>query len=915
MRRLEMEATSDKAVARAHVNDRLMQAEVARRLFGAGAGLAVKVGRFVVLERIGEGGMGSVHRAYDPELDRQVALKVLAPRPTLSSADDERLLREASAMARLNHPNVVTVYEAGRSGDEVFVAMELVDGVDLRTWVRERSSRPRDASVELEVVLGLLVQAGRGLAAAHEVGLVHRDFKPSNVLVGGDGRVRVADFGLARSMVEASQSVEVDDLAGDDAERSFAVTRSGAVLGTPRYMAPEQRAGTAVDDKADQFAFCVTAWELLLGRHPWPDDEEPTEEPPRAPEGAPERIVEVLRRGLHADPGRRHESMAALLAALDPAPPAPRSRWLVVAGTVALSVVATIGLIAQRDEPGSPCDAEAGRVGTVWNAGRRDELAAALRSSGASHAEATVRLVGERLDELATQWAGAARAACEARLHDPGTASGASSAAPSCLDARLAELDALVDVLARGDDDVARRAVDAVWQLGGVELCADPRYLAATTPPREAERAERVAGLRERLAHASAYDDAGRLAEAEALAAELLPEIRELDHPPLTVDVLLMLGRLRYRVGDRRVAGATLEEAFESATALGYEHGAYVAASRLMFLEAVMLGHTDVGATWERVAVALHARIDDGDPAKLARLLEIRGSLARARGELSEGEARLEEALAALRAMEHPPLQRLSTVLNERGNLAMVRGDYEEATRRYEEAARSFERSHGPEHPATATALYNLGVAHYHRSAFALAEDEFQRALRLRRAAFGGAGPEVSASLTALANLYDEQGQHERALPFALEAVELLRRSGSSMDLANALSNLSLVHGGLGREDAALQAAEEALRIREEHARPDSPELGESLINLATMYSTRGEHARALEVAQRGVAIFEALGDEHPELGAALVALASVQRRAGHGAEAQQSYERGLSILPPDHPERAGHPGATLGRP
>ena len=118
-----------------------------------------------------------------------------------------------------------------------------------------------------------------------------------------------------------------------------------------------------------------------------------------------------------------------------------------------------------------------------------------------------------------------------------------------------------------------------------------------------------------------------------------------------------------------------------------------------------------------------------------------------------------------------------------------------------------------------------------------------------------------------------------------------------------------------GRYDEAQRHFEEALRIREEHARPDSPELGESLINLATMYSTRGEHARALEVAQRGVAIFEALGDEHPELGAALVALASVQRRAGHGAEAQQSYERGLSILPPDHPERAGHPGATLGRP
>jgi hypothetical protein len=292
-----------------------------------------RLGRFAVLRELGVGGMGTVHVAYDEELDRKLAIKLLHARSggTLGRG---RLLREAQAMARLSHPNVVQIYEVGEHGPDVFVAMELVDGGTLAAWQRER---PRD----LGEIVAMYVQAGRGLAAAHAAGLVHRDFKPENVLVGADGRARVGDFGLARARaaeteISTAPAAMPPDSAASGSNNVLAtpLTATGALAGTPAYMSPEQFHGSQVDAASDQFSFCAALYEALYARRPFAGETLPelvlavtggALRPPLADTSVPARLFEVLRRGLATDPNARWPNMDALLAELDVDPQRDRS--------------------------------------------------------------------------------------------------------------------------------------------------------------------------------------------------------------------------------------------------------------------------------------------------------------------------------------------------------------------------------------------------------------------------------------------------------------------------------------------------------------------------------------------------------------------------------------------------------------
>jgi eukaryotic-like serine/threonine-protein kinase len=284
-----------------------------------------RLGRYVVHERLGAGGMGVVHAAYDPVLDRRVAVKLL--RADRSTEDlRARLLCEARAMARLSHPNVMPIYDVGVHGRRVFIAMELVRGSTLRRRI--------DAATPWREVIGAYLQAARGLAAAHAAGLVHRDFKPDNVLCGEDGRVRVADFGLAGVDPPAARG---------SAPRFDADTVTGAVLGTPRYMAPEASRGEPVDARADQFSFCVSLFEALFDAHPYavatPDERAGRARRrelarPARRIAVPRRVQRAIARGLSARPEDRHPSMTALADALERAiTPRRRWPWLALAGT------------------------------------------------------------------------------------------------------------------------------------------------------------------------------------------------------------------------------------------------------------------------------------------------------------------------------------------------------------------------------------------------------------------------------------------------------------------------------------------------------------------------------------------------------------------------------------------------------
>ncbi|MDB4955093.1 MAG: hypothetical protein JWO36_2662, partial [Myxococcales bacterium] len=402
-----------------------------------------QVGRYVIRARLGAGGMGVVHAALDPELGREVAIKILAPRLGGSAARtmyEERLRREARALAQLAHPNVVAIHDVGHVGERLFIAMEMLDGDTLAGWCSAARHSPRE-------ILERLLEAGRGLAAAHAAGIVHRDVKLENMMLGKDGRVRVVDFGLARTRDEPGEAAGAQLGAGSDGS----LTTPGAVMGTPHYMAPEQHRGEEVDARTDQFAFCVALYVALYDARPFEGDDLASlasavergavREPPRR-RGVPRRIRKALRRGMAP---RREDRFPTLDALLAQVAPARRARWIPVAGLLAVGAATAVAL---HHTPPQPCDGMAQHLAGVWDPARRASLVAAIAASGAPFADATARTVVARLDDYTSRWVATRTETCAATRVRGEQTQDVMSLRMTCLDTRLQELGALVDTLA-----------------------------------------------------------------------------------------------------------------------------------------------------------------------------------------------------------------------------------------------------------------------------------------------------------------------------------------------------------------------------------------------------------------------------------------------------------------------------------
>jgi tRNA A-37 threonylcarbamoyl transferase component Bud32 len=470
-----------------------------------------RVGRFILLRRLGQGGMGVVYSAFDVELERTVAVKLIRS-ARAEERERDRLLREARAMAKLSHPHVVTVYEAGTVGDEVYIAMEHIDGPTLREWV---DTQPRSWRAVIAVYDG----AAAGLAAAHAAGLVHHDFKPDNVLVDGDGGARVLDFGLARQLgpqTEAPADGCVQDHSSthatiDDVETTT-ITRS-VVLGTPAYMAPEQVRDRRGDYQSDQFAFCVSLHEALYAARPFRGDTiaelfanvmRGELEPPPPGAQVPGWLREVLLRGLRVDPAERWPSMDALRSALGRGPYRARRRVAVVGGPVALALgIWGLGSIAKDDLP--KCRDAAQHLVGVWDSPRRETIARVLPDTSAPAVLAA-------LDSYAQTWLEGHVEACVATHLRGEQSSELLDQRMQCLTRKRRELAVLVDALASADPNVLSQAEARARALSPVADCADPDFLATMTMGAEQRpRAVDTERLREELATARtclvAYDE------------------------------------------------------------------------------------------------------------------------------------------------------------------------------------------------------------------------------------------------------------------------------------------------------------------------------------------------------------------------------------------------------------------------
>ena len=422
------------------------------------------VGRYRLERELGEGGMGVVHAAFDPDLQRRVALKVLRiAAPGIEAKD--RLLREARAMARLAHPNVVTVHEVGTANGRDYVAMELVLGETLADWLRSEKRRPAD-------IVAAFIAAGRGLAAAHAAGIVHRDFKPHNVLRSRHGRIVVTDFGLAReaqadlpAQLEATlpSSARLIAFPTSTPGPLTGITLTGSLLGTPAYMAPEQWEGGLVTPATDQFAFCVALWEALAGERPYrgPTLDELRHQAALGP-GAldaskiPRRLRAVLRRGLDPDPMLRWPNMDVLLARIVHVERRPGIAAAVTVGAAVAAIVLIVALRAGGGLVAPPgCEPSVLDPAQVWSAEVR---------AGLARQPTAVRAI----DGDAAAWRTARESACEMApaMRPPRLA---------CLDGVLARIDAVV----RG----AQLAGDAA-QVDAGALLIDPRVCEAARAPR-----------------------------------------------------------------------------------------------------------------------------------------------------------------------------------------------------------------------------------------------------------------------------------------------------------------------------------------------------------------------------------------------------------------------------------------------
>jgi eukaryotic-like serine/threonine-protein kinase len=864
-----------------------------------------RLGRYRLDAVLGRGGMGVVYAAFDPALDRAVALKVMRfGRGGSSSPGDSqaRMLREAQALAGLAHPNVVTIYDVGRVEDRVYMAMELVEGQTLERWMKAGPHSWRR-------VARVMLEAGRGLVAAHRQGLVHRDFKPANVLIGADGRVRVADFGLARSGTSVGRSRDGRGFEGawDSAEshssRLPVLTEAGTVMGTPGYMAPEQVAGEQVDTRSDQFAFCVTFYQALYGHRPHEgvDRREvlrnarlgKVRDPP-AQRRVPARLRRLIVRGLSPDPDARWDDLEQLLTRIEgqlrwrPA----SSIWMVGTGVV-FAVAAGMSLISWI--AADPCAGVADEMHAVWNAERRSRVAVAFASSEVVHAADTWARVSDRLDAQAARWVEAREDACRS----PDADAAARDETVACLAHRRAELATLVEVLATPDEETVRGAAMATAGLQPISDCEHALRFTRGVPPPPDHLVDQVRQLREQLASVAVYRDIRRFDRALEIGGTVLRAADELGHEPLRAEALYRHGRTLSELGEYTNAAEHMENAFYVALEAGHDTIAAEAASSLFFVHAYRRGDRDAAARWLGQAESATARTGLAGGNARWRLANDRGTVAIRDAEYEVAQALLTRALELAR--EHYGGDNLQTasVVGNLGVVELSRGDLDAARRSFETALAISDSLVGSEHPRRASWFNNLGVIEQNQGNHEASLEYFANAYEIESVIFDDAHPNVGMSLNNIGGALAHLGRDLEAKEYFERSIAVYERAESfdPLDRARPVGNLGRTHSVLGEHTRGIERLREAIRIIEEATGPEHPDLGPHCINLGAVYLRIGEHEEALVQMQRALEIDRrVLGSEHPFVASTLASMGEVHEQLGRHALATELLEQALSI-------------------
>ncbi len=828
----------------------------------ASVGPGRRLGRYVVLRALGAGGMGVVYAAYDPDLDRNVALKVLRTDQRHGGA---RLVREAQALARLSHPNVVTVHDVGMLDDDVFIAMELLDGPTLREWL---ASAPRS----WQEVLAVFLPAGRGLAAAHAAGLIHRDFKPDNVLMGKGGIIRVTDFGVARLADEAPHPTGAGHLPDAGVAHAAALlgtplTRAGAVVGTPAYMAPEQHLAGPTDPRTDQFSFCAS---LYLGLYGMPAFAGRSSEalvsavragqlsPP--PEGTrvPAWLRRAVARGLNARIEDRYPSMLELLSALSDDPARRRRRTL---GFLGLFLALGLGggaLWHQARNQRLQCKGAERKLLGIWDPERARSMRAAFALTGLAEAQRTSAQAEQALDGYARDWARSHTDACEAAQLRGEQSLDVLDLRMSCLEARRQELGALTTALAQADPKTVKRSLEAAAALTPLADCADVEALKRPIrEPKEASVRARIQAVRGQLAEAKVAQQIGKYAIGEKAAEAAARQAEAIGYRPLEAQAYQRLGNLQFYTADKALALGTYARAERAADA---GHDDETRATALLYAMALFtyLGkYEDSRRVNERLTPVLERL---GRPeALVARQLHAEGDLLRWLGKIRQAVEKLKAALALSRALPAPVrADVLSTLAFAQAGLGDCAGALESARSMVELLA----AARGAQHPKTALAERDLALV-----GLGCGTDPGPAAAALRAAlprlvaGFGEGSVQTSLAQVALGQIAIEQGQEALAQRELERAADALGKGVGAMtgEQSEALIALAKLARLQGHGQEALQLSRRALAAAEKAVGPDDPYDASSLVSMAEAELALGHGQAAIPRLEKALRL---LGDE-----------------------------------------------------
>lgn len=820
---------------------------VSDRILG-GSSEPPTVGRFRLLDRVGSGGMGVVYSAFDPELDRRIALKLLHS-SELGEAANARLLAEARNLARVAHPNVVPVFDVGTSGGRVFVAMELIDGVPWSSWVS--GDQPWRAVIEVAL------QAARGVAAAHSRGIVHRDFKPANVMVGRDGRVVVLDFGLAQSFdALAGRTLP----SGDDLHLTDLSARS-ITAGTPAYMAPESISGDAASKASDQFSLCVSVYEVLFGQRPFAGETvyaqlDAVERGASAPEAGigdvPARVLRVLQRGLSYNPKERWPDLETLIRALEAAAH-PRRIWLLAVPVLVLAVGSAVVLaLGTSDE--DPCAAEVQAADAVWTAQR----ARALTTSPSATAS-QVGDVRDALDDYSLQWRRTYLAACHNMLSKDDPVS--EQATIQCLGGQWEWLDRALDVLSDADAATWRNAQSLLPNIRDLQHCVD-----ASLQPDVVERTrqaggEALAAFESLLVEIRAHARTGDIEQVLRAAERADGQAQSLHDDTLRARALLARGSAMTILDRDQEAVDALQDSVVMAERSG-SVSVRLAATRLLALRQVELGRLEDAEHGVRTVLAAHERFPSRPWTWDAELMTLQARLAREQGDKDEAvhRARQREALVLRHATDDPG----------------ARLD-----------ARAFHiemRLHAGDTDGILEVIEQL-----RNDASELDGDESRR---------------VAKTWGFVFNAHYQQGQLEQARPAVLKSLELLSLLDGerSTSLLPALNNAAVIEARLGDLDTAFESFGRLATIARANRPTFDRTLANAVHNRALVWEKRGDLEQALAGLQESRALFcDLYGCEHAAAMALVPDIAATLSRLGDNDSALESLQEGIETETRNH--------------